>query len=99
MAVPGSLREVQMWIAVEMSTGSSSEPALSVTVSGSPSVSCQSRDPHVGQNAHLRRLPLSVGRVHQFGAPCVTRSPARGTISDIPNAEADCFRHSRQWQM
>jgi hypothetical protein len=96
--MPGSLREVQMWIAAAMSMGSSSEPTLIVIVSNALSVSFQSRDPQVGQKAHLRRLPLSAARIQYFGAPRVTRRPARGTSSDTPKAEADCFWHSRQWQ-
>jgi len=35
-------------------------------------------------------------RDQTFGAPRVTRKLARGTMSDIPNAEAACFWHSRQ---
>jgi hypothetical protein len=96
--MPGNFREVQMWIAAEMSTGSSSDPTLIMTVSDPLSVSCQSRDPQAGQKAHLRRLPLSAARIQYFGAPRVTRRPARGTSSDMPKAEADCFWHSRQWQ-
>jgi hypothetical protein len=98
MATPGNFREVEIWIAAEMSTGSSSEPTLIVTVSGALSVSCQSRDPQFGQKAHLRRLPLSAVRAQYSGTPRVTRRPARGTASDMPKAETDCFFHSRQWQ-
>jgi len=80
-----------------MSTGSSSDPALIVTVFEGGSDSCQSRAPQFGQKAQWIRRPLSVARLQNFGAPCVTRSPALGTLSDVPNSEADCFWHSRQW--
>jgi hypothetical protein len=31
--------------------------------------------------------------------PAVSRNDGRATSSDMPNADADCLRHSRQWQM
>jgi len=99
MTTPFSFRLVQMWIAVDRSTGSSKEPALIVSVAeAAPSGSCHSRDPQAGQKAQTTRRPLSADRVQKLGAPEVTRKPARGTSSDRPNAEADCLRHSRQWQ-
>jgi hypothetical protein len=43
-------------------------------------------------------LPLSVSRVQNFGAPCVTVRPVFFTSTEMPKAEADCLRHSWQWQ-
>jgi hypothetical protein len=99
MAIPGSLRDTQIWIAVERSTGSSSDPALIVRLADWLSDSCQSREPQFGQKAHFNLRPLSVPRVQNFGSPRINRNPLRGTSNDKPNAEADCFWHSRQWQM
>src|SRR3954471_14371002 len=98
MTTPGSLREVQMWIAWERSGGVSSEPPLRVSHSAPPSGACQSREPQSGQNAQVSRLPLSVSRVQNFGTPCVTLRPDLVTSTEMPKAEADCLRHSRQWQ-
>ena len=46
MTTPGSLREVQIWIAVARSGGSSSEPPLTEIVAPLGSPSCQSLEPH-----------------------------------------------------
>jgi len=97
MNTPGILRETQIWIAVEMSTGSSSDPALRDTTLA-PRTWCHTRDPQIEQNMQSIVRPLSVGRVHVFGEPWVTLKAGRGTRSDMPNADADCFWHSRQWQ-
>ncbi len=86
MSTPGSLRDVQIWIAVEILGELSSDPPLMLTVSDPPSDSCQNREPQFGQKAHLTRPPLSVGRVQNFGAPCVTRKPICGTMKEIPKA-------------
>jgi hypothetical protein len=40
--------------------------------------------------------PLSVGLDQVLTSPPVSRNARAGTITEIPNAEADCFRHSRQ---
>ncbi len=98
ISTPGNLRDVQICIAVEISGELSSDPALMLTVRDSVADSCQRREPQFGQKAHLTRPPLSVGRVQNSGPPRVTRKPVCGTMKDIPNAEADCFWHSRQWQ-
>jgi hypothetical protein len=97
--IPGSLRVAHTWIALETSMGSLSDPPLIEIVSEDGSDSCQSREPQVGQKAHLSFPPLSVARLQYLGAPWITRKPARGTSSDIPKAEADCFWHSWQWQI
>jgi len=89
--MPGSLRETQTWIALETSIGWSSDPALMESVSDADSNSCQSREPQVGQKAHLSFRPLSAVRLQYFGMPCVTQKPVRETSSDMPKAEADCF--------
>src|SRR5216684_5523227 len=90
MTTPGSLRIVQMWIAAPRSTGWSNDPPLTLTVSDSPSVSCQSRDPQSGQNAHLSVRPLAVPRDQNFVVPRVTRNSDRRTMSDMPKADDDC---------
>ena len=63
MTTPGSLREVQIWIAVARSGGSSSEPPLSEIVAPLGSPSCQSLEPQFGQKTQRSRRPLSVSRV------------------------------------
>jgi hypothetical protein len=60
---------------------------------------CQTREPHSAQKWQLNVRPLSVERDHRFGTPRVSTKPALLTITEMPNAEADCFRHSSQWQM
>ena len=67
-------------------------------VSGVAEDSCQSLDPHTGQNMQVIVRPLSAVRVHTEALPRVTRNVARGTKNVMPNADADCFRHSAQWQ-
>jgi len=42
--------------------------------------------------------PLSVRRDQVLGAPALRRNAVLGTTNETPNAEADCFWHSRQWQ-
>jgi hypothetical protein len=56
------------------------------------------RDPHTTQNMQSSTRPLSVGRRQVRTSPSVSANAASGTITDIPNADADCRRHSRQWQ-
>lgn len=68
-AMPDSLGETHTWIALEISTSLSSDPALIEIVSDGGSDSCQSREPQVGQNAHLILRPLSVPRLQNFGSP------------------------------
>ena len=63
------------------------------------SSSCHRREPQAGQKAQRMVWPLSVGRDQKRGLPAVRRRAARGAITEMPNAEADCRRHSRQWQM
>jgi hypothetical protein len=99
MHTPASLRAVQICVALDISIGTSKQPALIVTVSDAASLSCQSREPQLPQNTQLRRRPLSVARGQLLGSPDSSVSPARGTWSEMPNAEADCFWHSWQWQI
>ena len=72
-------------------------PPLSVRVP-EPGLACQTREPHAGQNMQSSVRPLSVCRDQVLGSPAVRLNAALGTSSETPNAEADCFRHSRQWQ-
>src|SRR5882672_733379 len=87
-----------MCIASCKSTGASSDPPLMLIVLLSPRRLCHKRDPHTGQKAQSSQWPLSVGRDQNCGVPRVTLKVARGTTIEMPNAEADCFRHSVQWQ-
>jgi hypothetical protein len=61
-----------------------------------PSPACHSRVPQVGQNALSKMRPESPAQDQCAGVPCVTRSAARGTMTEMPNADADCLRHLRQ---
>ena len=65
-------------------------------VSGVAEDSCQSLDPHTGQNMQVIVRPLSAVRFHTDTLPRVRRNDVRGTKKVMPNAEADCFRHSSQ---
>src|SRR3954468_17065323 len=97
MMTPGSLREVQMWIAALRSTGWSSEPPLTVIVA-EPGLACHTREPQVPQNMQSSVHPLSVRRDQVRTSPCCRLNALFGTRSEMPKAEADCLRHSRQWQ-
>ncbi|HEX2529324.1 MAG TPA: hypothetical protein VHL31_23905 [Geminicoccus sp.] len=59
---------------------------------------CHSREPQFPQKAQSSVSPVDVGRVQERGTPLVRRTAGQVTITEIPNAEADCLRHSRQWQ-
>src|SRR5205807_7660471 len=97
---PGNLRFTQAWLTAGKSTGSSSEPPLSVKNSLlPPAYSCHRREPRPGQKAQSSTRPLSVGRDQKRGVPETSVKSARLTQTEMPNAEADCLRHSRQWQM
>jgi hypothetical protein len=65
----------------------------------SPPGSCQTREPHSGQNAQSTTRPLSAGRDQKRGTPESRLKSARLTHTEMPKADADCLRHSRQWQM
>jgi hypothetical protein len=54
--------------------------------------------PQSGQKLQARRPPEVVGRSQTLGAPAVNLTSSALTISEIPKAEADCARHSVQWQ-
>jgi hypothetical protein len=69
-----------------------------LSVSLDPRRWCQSLVPQLPQKAQSSVLPVSVGRDQNLGFPWVRRNAACGTMKDIPNAEADCLRHSTQWQ-
>ena len=99
MITPGSLREVQTWMASPRSRVWSRDPPLTLMVSGSPAASCHSREPQSGQKAQCRVRPLSVARDQRSVLPWVRWKSSRRTKSEMPKAEADCLRHSRQWQM
>ena len=87
MTTPGSLREVQIWIAVARSGGSSSEPPLTEIVAPLGSPSCHSREPQFGQKTQRNRRPLSVSRVQAATVPCTRRKSASRTIAEMPKAE------------
>ena len=76
----------------------SSEPPLTLIGSAGSTPSCHSREPQAGQKAQISVRPLSARRDQRATAPRPRRKSARRTISEMPKAEADCFRHSRQWQ-
>jgi hypothetical protein len=57
----------------------------------------QMRDPHVSQNWQANTPPLAVGRLHVRTRPWLMTNACFGTMTEIPNADADCLRHSRQW--
>ena len=97
MITPGSLRETQICTASCNPGGSSSAPPLMLIVV-LPSPACHSRVPQVGQNALSKTRPESPAQDQWDGVPCVNRSASCGTITEMPNAEADCLRHLRQWQ-
>jgi hypothetical protein len=64
-----------------------------------PAYSCHRREPHSGQKAQSSTATaLSVGRDQKRCRPESSEKSVRLTHTEIPNAEADCFRHSRQWQ-
>ena len=86
-----------MWTAAPRSGGRSSEPPLSVRVS-EPGLACQTREPQPGQNMQRSVRPLPVFRDQVLASPAVRLNAVLGTSSETPNAEAECFRHSRQWQ-
>src|SRR5579863_9554733 len=98
MITPASLRVVQMCIAEVRSGGSSSEPPFTLIVLSRPSV-WQMREPHASQNVQANTPPLSVGRLQVRTLPCIIANALAGTMTEMPNADADCLRHSRQWQM
>jgi hypothetical protein len=63
----------------------------------SPGVVWRMRVPQSAQNMHSSTLPLSVGRLQLLRWPCVSMNASVGTMTEMPKAEADCLRHSRQW--
>jgi hypothetical protein len=63
-----------------------------------PWPACHSRVPQVGQNALSKMRPESPAHDQCAGVPPVIRTASRGTITEMPNADADCLRHLRQWQ-
>jgi hypothetical protein len=57
---------------------------------------CITRHPHVLQKRHSRVLPLSVGRLY---TPSNGIGISKlGNMAEMPNAEDDWWRHSKQWQ-
>jgi hypothetical protein len=60
---------------------------------------CHSRVPQSGQKAHSTFPPLSASRAQYRGVPLNSLKLSRGTMNEMPNADADCLRHSVQWQM
>jgi hypothetical protein len=76
--------------------GSSNDPPFTLTLSVGPIPSCHTREPQARQNAQARVPPLSVARDQTFTSPCVTWKSERLTMTETPNADADCFWHSRQ---
>lgn len=98
ITTPGSLLEVQMWVAAPRSTGSSNEPPLMLMVSGLPLLWCQSREPQMTQKTHSSRCPDAVWRDQDEVSPRRSVNSLLGTVNEIPNADADCLRHSVQWQ-
>lgn len=95
---PGTLREVQICTAPPRSGGSSSDPPLMLSVSVLPRCWCQRREPQSIQNMQSSIWPLFVGRDQSLGVPLIKRNPDCRTTSEIPKADADCLRHSPQWQ-
>ena len=87
-----------MWIAALRSGPSSSEPPLIDISASTGSLTCHRRLPQSGQKAQSISLPLSVARDQTRGSPRTSRSAAVGTMTEIPNADDDCARHSVQWQ-
>src|SRR5437879_12944702 len=99
MTTPANVRPPQTWLTACKSTGSSGEPPFSVKNSLlPPAYSCHRREPHPGQKPQSSTRPLSVGRDQKRGVPETSLKSARLTQTEMPNAEADCLRHSRQWQ-
>jgi len=66
-------------------------------LSSSPGTSSQTRLPQSGQKTQTIVRPLSAARGHLFTAPRVGRKSARRAMTEMPKAEDDCLRHSRQW--
>ncbi len=95
---PGSLLAVQIWNACDRSGLSSSDPPLTLRTSGSALLRWNSLVPQSGQKLQAIRPPESVGRSQTLGAPDVSPKSSTLTISEMPKAEADCARHSVQWQ-
>lgn len=87
-----------MWTAELRSIGSSSEPPLMLMELARSLSPCQIRDPQSGQKKQSSARPLSASLDHCFGVPRTSRNPDLLTITEMPNAEADCLRHSVQWQ-
>lgn len=52
----------------------------------------------MGQKKQSSMRPLSVGRVHLLSLPLTSLTSELRTMAEMPNAEADCLRHSLQWQ-
>jgi hypothetical protein len=71
--------------------GSSNEPPFTVIVSVAPIPSCHTREPQAGQNAQYRVPPLSVARDQTFTSPRMIRKSERLMMTEMPNADADCF--------
>ena len=63
----------------------------------SPGLAWRMRVPQSTQNMHSSTLPLSVGRLHVLRLPCLSTNASAGTMTEMPKADADCLRHSRQW--
>jgi hypothetical protein len=76
--------------------GSSIEPPFTLIVSVAPTASCQISEPQAGQNAQARVPPLSAARDQTSTSPRVTRKSECLTMTEMPNADDDCFWHARQ---
>ena len=96
MMTPGSFRVVHMCTALVRSTGSSNEPPLMLTISP-PGLAWWMRVPQATQNVQSNCRPLSVDRRHAAMVPCLRWNALAGTRTEMPNADADCLRHSWQW--
>ena len=86
----------QMCLASARFGGRSSEPPLMLTISSLSGLPCHTRDPHRGQNAQSTEPPIVAGRVQTCGYPDSRLKSAAFTSTEIPNADEDCFWHSRQ---
>lgn len=93
ITTPGSRRAVQICTASPRSTGVSSDPPLTETVPLAGSGACHNRLPQTGQKTQSSPVPRSVARDHVAGLPATSSSASAGTITEMPKAEADCFRH------
>ena len=101
-AIQGWARLVQIWQHGFKADVSSSVPALILRTSrsppGNPPLAWKSRVPHAQQNAQILILPESPRVLNVPGAGPEKATALRSTNMDSPNALADCFWQSRQWQ-